>query len=195
MAYVTLAEWKAYRGTLSGAVQVAFSTLEDDSLQTYLDQAQAELDAQCGKSFEAATQTRYYRACDIAWGNSRKLLLDKWLLTVTTLTNGDGTVISSSDYWLMPRGIAPFDAIELKSTASWAFGTDGEISVAGTWGFMATADDRVKRVTMRLAEFFYQKRGTTGESQIIGEGQIVVAAQYPKDVQDFITAERRRVPA
>jgi hypothetical protein len=195
MAYVTIAEWRQYRESLSGAVQTAFTAQEDGVLQTFLDQAQAEIEAQTGKTFEAVNATRYYRAGDIAWNNGRVLLLDAWLLSVTSITNGDGVVLSAGDYWLLPRAGAPFNAIELKSSQSWRFATDGEIAIAGAWGFMQTPDERVKRVTMRLAEFFYQKRATTGESQVIGEGQIVVAAQYPKDVQDFITSERRRVPA
>jgi hypothetical protein len=194
MAYVTVAEWKAYRGTLSGAVQVAFTALEDASLQLFLDQAQSELERLTGKKFEAETETRYFRAGALVWANPKRLLLDKWLLQVTTLTNGDGAVISASDYWLHPRGAGPYHAIELKSSVNWRFNTDGEIAVTGAWGFMQQADEGVKRVVMRLAEFYYQKRGVTGESQVIGDGQIVLAAQYPKDVQDFITAERRRVP-
>lgn len=161
-------------------------------MQQFLDQAQAEIEAQTGKRFEAATQTRYYQRCDVVWDNPKRLLLDAWLLTVTTLTNGDGATINASDYWLTPRSGPPYSEIELKSTAAWAWGTDGEITIVGTWGFMAAANAQVKRVTMRLAEFFWQKRSTTGESQVIGEGQIVVAAQYPKDVQDFIVSQRRR---
>lgn len=195
MAYVTLAEWKAYRNSLSGAVQSNYSAQDDATLQSFLDQAQSEIEAQCGKTFEAVNATRYYRAGDLMWNNPRVLLLDRWLLSVTTLTNGDGSVIAAGNYWLLPRGDAPYNTIELKSSASWAFSVDGEISIAGAWGFMQQADARVTRVVMRLAEFFWQKRSTTGESQVIGEGQIVVAAQYPKDVQDFIIAERRRVSA
>lgn len=192
MAYITVDEWKQYRNALSGGVQAPYSAQDNAVLQLFVDQAQAELERQCGKRFEAVTATGYYRCGAIAWDNSKKLLLDNWLLTVTTLTNGDGAVIASGDYWLLPRSGPPYSAIELKSTKSWAFGTDGEIIVAGTWGFMTAADAAVKRVTFRLAEFFWQKRSTTGESQIIGDGQIVVAAQYPKDVQDFITSMRRR---
>jgi hypothetical protein len=192
MAYVTLAEWKAYRSQLSGGVQSSYSAQEDAILQKFLDQAQAEIESQTCKRFEAATQTRYYRRCDVTWDNPKRLLLDAWLLSVTTLTNGDGAVISAGNYWLQPRGGPPYSEIELKSTSAWAWGTDGEIAIAGTWGYMTSADARVKRATMRLAEFFWQKRTTTGENQIINEGQIVVAAQYPKDVQDFILAQRRR---
>lgn len=196
MAYVTLAEWKANRGSLSGATQAAFTAAEDAVLQTFLDQAEAELNAQTKKRYEAATETHYFRPCDMAWNNARVLLLKDWLLSVSTLTNGNSTVISPVDYWLLPRGGGPYSAIEIKSSAAgWSFNTDGEISVAGAWGFTATADDRVKRVTMRLAEFFFQKRATTGESQVIGEGQIIVAAMYPEDVRDFILGQRRRQPA
>lgn len=194
MAYVTISDWKKYRGTLSGATQIAFTALEDEALQDFLNQAQSELERLTGKRYEAESETRYFRAGSIVWGNPKKLLLDKWLLEVTTLTNGDGSVINASDYWLHPRDAGPYLSIELKSSVNWRFSTDGEISIQGKWGFMNEADDSVKRVTMRLAEFFYQKRGVTGESQVIGDGQIVLAAQYPKDVQDFINAERRRRP-
>jgi len=66
---------------------------------------------------------------------------ENWLLGVTTLTNGDGDAIASTDYNLQPRNDTPYHALRLKDSSSvvWAPDADGNvddvIALAGVWGF------------------------------------------------------------
>jgi len=72
--------------------------------------------------------------------SARKLLLDEDLLAVTTLTNGDDSVVSSDDYVLIGANRYPKFGIRLKvnSGVTWLYDDDPEecISVAGTWGYV-----------------------------------------------------------
>lgn len=67
------------------------------------------------------------------------------LLAVTTLTNGDGTTISASDFVLYPANSYPKNLIRIKSSASdtFTYTTTWEqaISVAGVWGYVPHYDN------------------------------------------------------
>lgn len=62
------------------------------------------------------------------------------LLAVTTLTNGDGTVITSGQYVLESANDYPKWRVKLRASAGlvWAFDDDPEqaISIAGAWGYV-----------------------------------------------------------
>lgn len=189
MAYITLAGFKSYVDELTGGVQSSFTVAEDAVLQSFIDQAQAEIERVTERRFEAATATRYYRE-DAVDGDT--LHLDADLLSVTTLTNGDGTTITGTDFWLLPDNATPKTAIRLKSAASWAFGTDGRIAVAGSWGFSATAPEDVKRCAYRLAWFYWSKRSAAGETSVLGDSVVQVAAEYPADVKAVLRRYRRK---
>jgi len=165
MSYASLTLLKSYLG---------ISVTTDDTLLTnLLTRAQQAIDSHCHRTFEARTETRYYRqeavAIEDAFGYdithevlnpvSDVLYLDDDLLSVTTLTNGDGTTIPSSGYWLEPRNDGPpYWYIRLKSAYSWEFDTDGEISVAGTWGYATTAPDDIVHAAIRLAAYYYRQK-------------------------------------
>lgn len=184
MAYITLSEFKSYISELSGGVQTSFGGSEDTVLQSFIDQATAEINATTGRSYEATTTTKRFGADSVY---DEILLLDCDLLTVSAVTNGDGATITS--YTLLPRNTTPYCAIEL-TAASWD--TTADIQVTGAWGYSTSASADVKRVAMRLAYFYWQKRAATGESQIFGDGVIQVAAGYPADVREWLNQHRRR---
>ena len=73
---------------------------------------------------------------------SRELWIDDDdLLAVITLTNGDATVLTTSDYFLLPRNDYPKYAIAIKESSSVIWETDsnndseGAISLAAIYGF------------------------------------------------------------
>jgi hypothetical protein len=164
----------------------------DDTLLTNaVDAATLAIDAYTGRSFTATTATRYYTA-DAVRGNT--LWLDDDLLTVTTLTNGDTSVLTSPYYHLHPRNAGPYHSIRLLSTAGWAFATDGEISIAGTWGYMATPDALIKQACLWLGAYFYRLK----DSQVFDVtatpelGQITIPKGMPQQLVVHLTSLRRR---
>jgi hypothetical protein len=158
MALVTLADFKTYAGTTS--------TGSDDLLQACLDAGEREVLNFCKRStaytgFEESTGlTRYYRAGDLVdlpefGGKSGTVLWlgDADLLSVDSLTNGDGTAISSTGYWLEPRNRAPYRCIRLKTAESWQFDTDGEIAVTGSWGYSTGPDAEIVDCVKQTAKY------------------------------------------
>jgi hypothetical protein len=68
-------------------------------------------------------------------------LIDDDLLDIITLTNGDDTVITTTDYFLLPRNTSPKFAIQIKDYSSvyWSQDSNGSlegvISVLGWYGY------------------------------------------------------------
>lgn len=187
MAYTDSTALKAYLG-ISG-------TGDDALLSSCVTRAQAIVDAQFSATFEAETETRYYTQYDIE--NSNVLWLDMPLLTVTTLTNGDGDTISADDYWLLPRNDAPYWYIKLKSggtTTAYEFNTDGEVSVAGTWGYTATAPGEIVQATLRLAGYIYRQKDSQifDTTAILELGTMTIPGGIPKDVERLLSIVRSR---
>lgn len=69
------------------------------------------------------------------------LFLDDDLLELTTLTNGDGVVLTNADYILMDPNQTPYWGVKIKDTSSefWQLDANGSaeqiIQVNGVWGF------------------------------------------------------------
>ena len=90
MAYATLAQVKDY-------LDIGADT-DDVLLQNLIDRAEIAIETYTRRVFEAETQTRYYERCDLD-DSGFVLLVDRDLLTITTLTNGDSgaTVIPATE--------------------------------------------------------------------------------------------------
>lgn len=181
MAYIATADLKTYLG---------ISNSNDDTiLAACVTRAISLFDRRFSAKFEAETETRYFDAAAV---DGYVLFLDKPLLSVTTLTNGNGVAIGSSGYWLLPRNTPPYWYIKLKPSSSvlWQFSTDGEISVAGTWGYSTTAPADVVQACLRLAAYLYrQKDSQVFETTAAPElGIMTIPAGIPNDVQTLIDA-------
>lgn len=95
-----------------------------------------------GRTFVPVYQTRVFDALGDHI-NTRSLTVDADLLSVTTLTNGDGTTITADKFRLFPANAYPKGGIDLLlSGGTWTYSTDyeGAISVAGEWGYHETGD-------------------------------------------------------
>lgn len=150
MAYTTLTEVKSYLGI--------GTTTDDTLLAALIVRAQKIIDIDRNRTFEARTETHYYRYKDTH--GDTLYIMDDDLLTVTTLTNGDaaGSVITSGYYWLLPRNASPKYAIQLKSSKYWQQDTDYEIGVAGTWGYTAAAPADIAQACVRLTAYLYRNK-------------------------------------
>ncbi len=187
MAYATLAQLRA-------EINIT-ATTDDTLLSDKLTRAQGIINAATGRVFEAATATRYYDA--VANVDGLTLNLDDDLLSISTLTNGNASVIVAANYTLLPTNTSPKYAIRLRASKgiAWEYLTDPEnaISVAGTWGFSATAPADIVQATIRTAAWLYKQR----DSQVFdtisvpGTGEIIVPPGLPRDVQRICGAYRR----
>lgn len=181
--YCTVADVKA----LAGALQ----STDDALLATLVTRASAIVDTYTHRTFAGATATRYYTPfVDTV---RETLFLDTDLLAITTLTNGDGVELDSSTYTLLPLNAARKNRIKLKVGYAWTFETDAEgaISVAGSWGYSATAPADVVQATARMALWLYRQRESpfskVGNS-MTGEYEVPVA--MPGDIKALLDPYR-----
>lgn len=108
-----------------------------------IDPVSRQIDTHCRQWFYARTETRRYD-----FQRADRLWLDAPLLTVTTLTNGDGDVLTTGHYFLYPRVGAPYHWIDINRSAGvyfqWSSTPQQCISLTGTWGKSTTAPTLVR---------------------------------------------------
>jgi gp6-like head-tail connector protein len=169
---------------------------DNDIIGDKIQAAEKEIDRFCGRHFEAVTATRYYREGYEGFApDGDVLLLDDDLLTVTTLTNGNGSVIPSTGYWLEPRATPPYYLIRLKSAYTWTFVTDGEVSVAGTWGKTQTAPDDIAEIARELALYLYRLKDVSNltATTLPDGGDTPIPVDLPKHVKAALSSYRSLV--
>lgn len=188
------------------------NTVDDDFIDALILQGQTLIDQETrgyrpGElAFEATTATRTFDAQrrrdggDIGNDGRSLWLRGLDLLTVSALTNGDGTTISASDYVLEPRQFAPYYAITLKRGVSaywnWSSSPEGAISVAGTWGYSTSAPPTIKGACEEAVVYWYksaEQGGNDGQARQTSDGGYIMPSRLPKDVSDKICVYRRRI--
>jgi len=126
-------------------------TTDDALLLDLLRSVCRDIDKACGQELYPLVETRSFDYGRQARGN--KLILDKPLLAVTTLTNGDSTAITSAQYVFEPRNSSEFPKWKIELLAStgitWQYNTDYQnaISLAGIWGYHARYNDAWQTLT------------------------------------------------
>ena len=178
--YATVNAVKRYLGITA--------TTDDVLLYEFIYAAQGIIDNTTGRTFEAsADSTRYLDAVADVHGN--ELWFGGDVCALTTVTNGNSVVVSSSEYTTMPRNHTPYYAIKLLPSASktWTYTTDheGAITVVGRWAYSLTAPDAIKQATTRLAAYLYRQKDNASDldrTLIVGNAT-VLPAQIPSDVK------------
>lgn len=196
MAYITLQDIRQY---------IKMQTSTDDALlQSLITAAQDQIERRCRRTFESlADETRYYTAdnlmlppidarpsqsvsWDSVYGYYRRGVLDvdDDLISVTTLLNGDGSTITSSQYWLLPLNTTPKSGIQLLSTVDWVLGLDTLITLTGRFGYSLTAPDDIQLACKELVSYWYKNK----DSQVFDviqtpDGAIMSPKGWPLTVQ------------
>ena len=189
MAYPTLAQVKARLGI--------GDTSEDTTITQVLNSAITTAEKYTGRLFVAATATREFRAdAPYVTGDKRRLNLFADLHALTTLTNGDGTVIAALDYYLFPWE-APYYEVQLAVDSGLFFNSISQrISVAGNWGYSSTCPADVFQAIIDLAHYLYfgVHSGTGGANLQASRqtGLIVAPDQIPPKIVSVLDLYRRR---
>lgn len=180
MAYTTVADLKTYMGGISGSG-------DDTLLGDLIDQAKAIIDSKYNRTFEAAADsTRYFHAVEDVDGYT--LLIDEDLCAITSITNGDGTTVSSSDYTVVPKNDPPWFEIRLKLSAdtAWTYSTTPEdaISVVGKWAYSTTPPDDIVFLCLRMASWMYRARkGEYDRAQVSPTGQMLLPSKLVNEIE------------
>jgi hypothetical protein len=189
--------------TTAAAVRTVLKTtasVHDTLLTTLIERAQKRIDTYVGFSFEAAADTtRTFDARSVYRGghlDGRELVFDTWCYSLTSVTNGDGTVIASTYYVTQPRNRTPFYGIKLLASSNYVWESDanadpeGAISLLGRWAYSTAPPADIVHATIRLVTWMYHQ--TTNQTDIdrpiLAEGVLIMPAQLPKDVLDILDA-------
>lgn len=196
MAYVTTAEYQDYMNAMLGGTAAVSDVASTTFVASLLEQATQFVESETKRKFQFWTATRYYNSKAVVYTDPQLLMFDEDLLEITSITNGNGTSLSAGDYWLEPMNKLPSWGIRLKSTKVWSFSTDGIVEVTGKWGYSLTPSEDVKRIVMRLAYVFQQKRTATGDVEIVGNpsqlgGVLKYGSYIPSDIRDWLRRHRR----
>lgn len=198
MAYITLADLKRDLGI------PADNTDSDAQLTDFLERAQAMIDKECRRKFEAdSNTTRYFHAVEHVRG--LELWLDRDLAAIDSITNGDGTEIASNQYTVVPiNAIAdgkPIEAIRLKRSAGvrWTYKDDPEeaIAISGKWAYSETAPHDIQQAVFRLAHYLFQQKDNASDIDrpvllTAGGNTMVLPPKLPDDIRKILTPYVRK---
>lgn len=182
MAYIDKTVLKLYLGISE--------TADDNLLDAIIERAQAIIDSQVGRTFEAPNDsTRYFDACAF---EGPTLYLDHDLCTITSVVNGDAETLT--DYKTDPRNGTPYYALVLKSGAWTA--AESEIAITGRWAYSASPPKAIVHAAIRLAAWFYRQKDNHADldrTVVVGNSTIL-PAKLPADIAEILHPFRRLVP-
>jgi len=172
-------------------------TGDDTLIGGLITQAQEIIESYCHRQFEASTETtRYFDAVRDVDG--LVLNLDEDLAQISTVTNGDSTVVTSAQYATEPRNRTPYHALRLlaNSGVDWEYTTDPEnaIAIKGYWAWSVSAPLDIKRACIRLAAQMYNQKdsGSDMDRPVMSpDGAMLFPAALPRDVIDILNRYRR----
>lgn len=202
MAYATTAQLKTYMGITSSS--------DDALLGDCITRAQGVIDEYCNRVFESpADTTRYYTPISdrtflgMTYNGS---LIDDYtlglnydIISVTSITNGDGSNVPTSAIVLLPLNFTPGYAIRIKQASGyyWTYtGTpEASVSVTGRWGYSLTAPSNIVQATLRLASQLYRQRdGSPDFTDVVisADGSQIVNSAMRSDVRSLLNPYKRR---
>lgn len=184
MTYCTYADVKAYLKLQTDGDQ----TIVEDCI----DRAQTQIETHTKRVFEvSADSARYFDAYRDVFGAD--LIFDHDICAITSVTNGDGTSVSSTKYITLPPNRTPYFGLRLKTstTFTWTYSTDPEnaIAVVGKWGFSQTPPNDIAQACIRLSAFLYRQRDNSidfAAPQITQTGTMLMPTKLPADVAEIL---------
>ena len=190
MPYTTTADVKTYTG-VSGSG-------DDTLIGTFVTAAQEAIDQYFLRTFEASTNTvRYFDAVRNVSG--RRLMLDRDLCSINSITNGDGTTVTAAQYTTYPRNDTPYYAIDILRSSGinwqWEDDSEGAIAVSGKWAYSATAPVSVIYLSKWLVTFMYRAKDNvpqTGGGAFVAAAMDILAGDIPADIRWVMSTIPRR---
>ena len=197
--YVTLVDFKDEYKDIVGSADDAF-------INRALNAAQTALDTFLRRVVYANSDTmKYFDSTGDSVDGLDLYVMDKGdICSITTVTNGDATTVTSGQYTTYPKTLTElsptYQRLRLLPSAgiSWTYSTDSEnaVSIAGKWGMWATAatvPDAFKVSVMELAAHSMESR----KSQVFDTvaipdaGVITVPTGFPATVRARLAPWRR----
>jgi hypothetical protein len=173
----------------SGRLNISGSTYDSDLISA-AEAISRRIDEWYGlvaNSFaQSISSTRYFDD-DCVDGDS--LYLDHPIISIDSITDGQGNSVASANYRLHPRNAARYSEVRLLSTAdSWAFDTDGEIAVVGKWGYSASPPADIAEACAYWTAYLFKRWQAALQDATANQdlGQLVYVEQVPKQVRALL---------
>mgnify|MGYP001573907156 CR=1 FL=1 len=189
MAIISATNLKTYLG---------ISSTTDDGLITALITAATKLiETYTLRDFEVGTDTTRYFTPGRDTCEGTLYFNEDLAQAPTTVTNGDGIVVTSAQYALLDRNRTPYRGIKLLGTTGlyWTYTNNPEdaITVLGRWGWSVTPPDDIVHAARRMAGFLYrQKDMQTYDATAFSElGVIRIKHRIPEDITAMLDPYRR----
>jgi len=137
-SYATLADFKNFISVRGQSTNMSTDVVDDAQISEILEGTSRYIDTLTHRTFYPRYETRYFSVPQNQ-GNLRTLYLDDDLLSVVSITNGDG--IAVTEYNMLPKNHNPKWGIQIYSASSsfWTpsntLGGEYVIAVEGWWGF------------------------------------------------------------
>lgn len=174
-SYASLGEYKAY--VVARGQTATTDTTDDGVIQDLLNSASRYIDLQTYRRFYPRFETILY---DIPQGNT--LYFDDDILEVVTLTNGDASVIASTEYVLEGRK-PPYWALSLRSNTnvSWETPASGNTQqVISLHSIHGTHDEYTQRGWAAVGTLSVAMSDTTTLAFSATTGHAITAGQILK---------------
>ena len=161
MAYLTVKELKRYLDLTGSADDVLLTNL--------ISKAQRWVESFTNRQFEVTSDsTRYIDAVGLHIEGNRLYIADMGdIYSITTVTNGDGVEVTSTEYTTYPKTLTQQEPVYqsiriLSNTTSkyWTWTDDWEnaISITGKWGYSASPPEDVKQATRQIVAYLYRQK-------------------------------------
>ena len=170
--------------------------VDDEIIESMCLAAQAYIEHKTNRVFEvSADSIRYFDATKLE--NQRLLRFGEDLISITTVVNGDGSTIASSNYFLSYAGHLIYE-LKLKGSTGLYFTYEDDpeeaIAVTGKWAYSLTPPQDIIQATRRLASYlFWQKDNANDLDRPFIIGQVTsLPAALPRDVERLIAKYVRK---
>lgn len=185
--YCTQAEAKAY-----GFKSPVTDTTDDTVIDMLIEAASRYIDQEAQQVFYTTTETRKF---DLPKGDL--LMLDKPLMSITSITNGDGEVIPSTNYITWPANELPLYGIQILSSMGIGWKRNSNtplqcIEIVGSWGIPCPA--QIKEACLLIFKAAYNRRfgeNMTSTTTITQGGIVITPEDVPAKAFQIIHNSRR----
>jgi len=200
--YAEVADLKVYLDITSNS--------EDMLLELMLEAATQMIDTACHRRFVPAGHGQQqvpetFKFTPLSERSNGNLLDDYTLnlgmdlLSLTSITNGDGTPIPVSGVVLLPSNTTPANMIRIKSSSSyfWTYTESPEeaVSVTGKWAYSEHPPKSIELACLRLAGYLYKQRELGPDSDravLSADGVVLAAPKIPGDILTILAPFIRR---
>jgi len=187
------------------------ASTDDTLLSLCIDRAQSTIESYTNRLFEASADTtrKYTPIIDrigSGMGFQGSLMddyaidLDFDLISITSITNGDGSNVPTASVITLPLNFTPAYAVRIKQASGyfWTYtgSPEASVSITGRFGYSLTPPANIVQATLRLASQMYRQRDGSpdlGNSIISADGSTIVTSAMSRDIEALLKPYRRRI--